>query len=63
MKLNFKIDPYHYPIILIAAFAIGFVVAIALGFGPQHGPGEMGQQIIFLPMLFQSLPARTGERL
>ena len=63
MKLNIKIDPYNYPIILIAAFVIGFVVAIALGFGPQHDPGETGHQIIFLPMLFQSLPARTGELL
>ena len=32
-----KIDPYHYPIILIAAFVLGIILAMALGFRPQHG--------------------------
>jgi hypothetical protein len=32
-----KIDPYYYPVIIIAAFAIGMLVALALGFRPEHG--------------------------
>lgn len=63
MKINLKIDPYNYPIIIILAFVIGFVVAIALGFGPQHGSREMEGQIIFLPTLLHSLPVGTGDRL
>lgn len=63
MKINLKIDPYNYPIILILAFVIGFVVAIALGFGPQHGPGEQGHQIIILPVLLKRFYARKRDRL
>ena len=32
-----KIDPYHYPLILIAAFVLGMVLAMLLGFRPEHG--------------------------
>lgn len=32
-----KIDPYYYPVIIIAAFAIGMLIALALGFRPEHG--------------------------
>jgi hypothetical protein len=32
-----KIDPYHYPVILIAAFVLGMVLAMLLGFRPEHG--------------------------
>lgn len=32
-----KIDPYHYPLILIAAFVLGVVLAMLLGFRPEHG--------------------------
>jgi hypothetical protein len=49
--------------VIIAAFVIGFVVAIALGFGPQHGPGEQGQQIILLPVLLRSLSVGNGRDL
>lgn len=63
MKINLKIDSYNYPIILILAFVIGFVVAIALGFGPQHGPGEQGQHIILLSVLLQRLHAGKRDRL
>jgi len=62
VKINLKIDPYNYPIILIVAFVIGFVVAIALGFGPQHGQGEHGQQIILLPGLLKILSTGKGEQ-
>lgn len=61
MKINLKIDPYNYPIIIILAFVIGFVVALALGFGPQHGPRESEHQIFFLTLLLQNLPAQTGD--
>jgi len=63
VKINLKIDPYNYPIIIIAAFVIGFVVAIALGFGPQHGPGDAEHQIILLPVLLQRLYAGKRGRL
>jgi len=61
LKLNLKIDPYNYPLIIILAFVIGFVVAIALGFGPEHGSREMEHQILALPILLHSLPSRFGE--
>ena len=32
-----KIDPYNYPLIIITAFVIGLVLALALGFRPEHG--------------------------
>jgi hypothetical protein len=37
-----KIDPYNYPIIIIVAFVIGFVLAMALGFRPEHSSTESG---------------------
>ena len=61
MKINLKIDPYNYPLIIILAFVIGFVVAIALGFGPEHGSREMEHQILALPILLHSLPRRSGD--
>jgi hypothetical protein len=63
LKLNLKIDPYNYPLIIILAFVIGFVVAIALGFGPEHGSREMEHQILTLPILLHSLSSRFGETL
>lgn len=35
-----KIKPENYPVILIAAFVIGIVIAMALGFRPSHGSSE-----------------------
>jgi hypothetical protein len=61
LKINLKIDPYNYPIIIILAFVIGFVVAIALGFGPQHGSREMEGQIFFLPFLLLKVPPKAGD--
>ena len=61
MKINIKIDPYNYPIIIIGAFVIGLVLAIALGFGPQHGSGEQGHQFVLLPVMLQSLPLVNGK--
>ena len=61
MKINLKIDPYNYPTIIILAFVIGFVVAIALGFGPQHGSRETEHQILLIPLLLQNLPAQIGD--
>ncbi len=38
-----KIDPRLFPAIILAAFVIGLVLAVALGFGPQRGGrGEGG---------------------
>lgn len=57
MKINIKIDPYSYPLIIIAAFVIGVVLAIALGFGPRHSSG--GREGGFLetaPALVQTIP-------
>ena len=49
MKISLKIDPYNYPIVIIASFVIGFIIAIALGFSPQHGSGQSEQHLILLP--------------
>ena len=35
-----KIDPYDFPVLIIVAFVIGVVLAMALGFRPQHGSTE-----------------------
>ena len=35
-----KIDPYNFPILIIIAFVIGVVLAMLLGFRPQHGSTE-----------------------
>ena len=32
-----KIDPDNYPVIIIAAFVIGMILAMAFGFRPEHG--------------------------
>jgi hypothetical protein len=34
-----KINPNNYPVIIIAAFVIGLLVALILGFRPSHGNG------------------------
>lgn len=36
-RLKMKIDPYNYPIIIILAFVMGFILAMAFGFHPEHG--------------------------
>jgi hypothetical protein len=35
-----KIAPHYYPLIIIIAFIIGTILAMAFGFRPQHGSGE-----------------------
>lgn len=39
MRIERKIDPYNYPIIIIAAFVLGLTLAIAFGFRPEHEGG------------------------
>jgi hypothetical protein len=57
MKTTLKIDPYHFPIIIIAAFVIGLTLAIALGFGPQHGNHEQKEQGDRMPAFVQTVSA------
>ena len=57
MKLKMKIDPNRYPLIIIAAFVLGIVLAIVLGFRPQHGTHERGASWESLPALVQTIPA------
>ncbi|MBN1666644.1 MAG: hypothetical protein JW862_06135 [Anaerolineales bacterium] len=57
MRINIKIDPYYYPIIIILAFVIGFMLAIALGFQPQHGEREQQRQYSAVPAIVQTIPA------
>jgi hypothetical protein len=52
--LYMKIDPYDYPIILILAFVIGFVLAMALGFRPEYGSGGSGLDLT-PPVLLQMI--------
>jgi hypothetical protein len=46
-----KIKAENYPVILIAAFFIGMIIAMALGFRPDYGshrdrPGEADRMVI-----------------
>lgn len=41
-----KIDPYYYPVIIIAAFAIGMLIALALGFRPEHGSTKEALELV-----------------
>lgn len=56
MKFNWKIDPYNFPIIIITAFVIGFVLAMALGFRPSYGSHKGGHGCE-APAVVQSVPA------
>ncbi|MBN2548873.1 MAG: hypothetical protein JXB15_06935 [Anaerolineales bacterium] len=56
MKINFKIDPYNYPIIIIVAFVIGLVLAMALGFRPSSGSHNREHGYV-TPALVQSVTA------
>lgn len=41
-----KINPDSYPIIIIVAFVVGFILAMALGFRPEHGSTRDGPGIL-----------------
>lgn len=49
-----KVKPEYYPVILIAAFFAGLIIAMALGFRPAYGSHEeragRGSQLIILPV-------------
>jgi hypothetical protein len=51
-----KIDPYNFPLLIIAAFVIGVVLAMLLGFRHQHGSTE---QLILL-LLAQCAELRSS---
>ena len=57
MRITFKIDPSIYPIIIITAFLIGFGLAFALGFRPQHGSHERKSWMDPVPAMVQTVPA------
>jgi hypothetical protein len=44
--ISMKIDPYYYPVIIIAAFAIGMLIALALGFRPEHGSTKEALELV-----------------
>ena len=58
MKTELKVDPYHYPVIIIVAFVIGFILAIAVGFRPEHGNRDMEGQGFAYPAVFQTMTAQ-----
>jgi hypothetical protein len=37
------IDKYHFPTLIIAAFILGMVLAMLLGFRPEHSGGKRGE--------------------
>lgn len=57
MKIDLKVDPYNFPVLIIAAFVIGLMLAMVLGFRPSYGShkGEHGGYVA--PALVQSIPA------
>lgn len=56
MKIRTKIDPYIYPLIIIGAFVVGFIIAIALGFSPEHSSGKREPRSENVPSLVQTVP-------
>lgn len=60
MKLSIQINPDHYPLIIITAFVIGVIIAMALGFTPgygSHGGGSRhGGQGYQPPALVYTVP-------
>jgi len=62
VRINLKIDPYHFPILIILAFVIGLVLAMALGFVPSYGSHRRSQNGYVEPALVQSTPAWIGLR-
>lgn len=60
MKIDLKIDPDHFPILIIALFVIGFVISMALGFRPDYGSHGRGHGVL-PPALVCSHPAWDDE--
>ena len=56
-----KIDPYHYPVIIIAAFVIGMILAMVFGFRPQHSADEVHGRGLLPPALAQTLEPWTVD--
>jgi hypothetical protein len=50
-----KIDPYNYPLIIIAAFVIGMILAMVLGFRPQHGSSQRNGHGLIQPAIVQAV--------
>lgn len=49
--LNMKINPDHYPVIIILALVLFTILGMALGFLPSHGDQEhnlIGSLILFI---------------
>ena len=49
-----KINPRHYPVIIITAYVIFLLLGILLGFGPERGGGEHGKSA-FMQFAFITL--------
>ncbi|GAB1471643.1 hypothetical protein MASR2M66_25210 [Chloroflexota bacterium] len=54
-----KIDPYNFPMIIIMAFVIGLILAMALGFRPVHG-SSTGKGHSSQPVLMQVFEMPKG---
>lgn len=63
MRIERKIDPYNYPIIIIAAFVLGLTLAIALGFRPEHGGGERENHGAGRPAVIWMMPFENSAGL
>jgi len=61
MKTNIRIDPYNFPLIIVAAFVIGLILAFMLGFRPQHGSshGRERPALETAPLLVRIIPENT----
>jgi hypothetical protein len=59
MRIERKIDPYNYPLIIIAAFVLGMTLAIALGFRPQHGGSEKENHGADRPAVIWMMPVEN----
>jgi hypothetical protein len=52
-----KINPNNYPVIIIAAFVIGLLLAFILGFRPGHGTGGARKHGSIPPPIVQTVEA------
>ena len=61
--IKVKVNPYHYPWIIITLFVIGFLLAVALGFSPGHEKRGGKGHGFSMPAIVQQIPLQEFYKL